>query len=214
MAPQVSITVAKEKQVVAARALSTILDTLGIKHAFIGGFAVALYGGARRTKDIDILVDIPANDIRDFLRPRVTEINGHFAQSGLKYYFVPTLVDGLQGEQLVLANQDNTLIETLPTHSLGLPMTITPSMILHREETEDGSAISKRTFPPSVLKASTDRHDISFLIKWLAERDLKISVPAYNAAEPGRLYEALKAYEEFLKENEEAEELAQFMAVS
>lgn len=139
MATKVNITSDVKKQVDAARALSTILDTLGIKHAIFGGFAVALYGGSRRTKDIDILVDIPAKDIRDVLRPRVTEINQHFAQLGLSYYFVPTLVDGLAGEQLVLANQENTLIETLPTNSLGLPQMLTPAMILHGEEREEGS---------------------------------------------------------------------------
>lgn len=65
-----------------------------------------------------------------------------------------------------------------------------------------------------MLKAETDLYDIGFLINWLAERSLKISVPAYHAAVPGRLYEALQTYELFLKENGTAEELAQFMAVS
>ncbi|MCJ1465388.1 hypothetical protein MMC07_004006 [Pseudocyphellaria aurata] len=75
------------------------------------------------------------------------------------------------------------------------------------------AAISKSTYPPSMLKAETDRVDIKFLVKWLGERGLKISVPAYNAAVPGRLYDALKNYEEFLKEMGEAEQLAQFKAV-
>ncbi|MCJ1469758.1 hypothetical protein MMC07_008400 [Pseudocyphellaria aurata] len=233
--PQIHITTTREKQIAAARALSAILDTLGIRHAILGGFAVALYGGRRRTKDIDVLVDIPAVDIQNVLWPRVSEINGHFAQMGLRYYFVPRLVEGLEGEQLILANEDNTLVETLPTNNLGLPMTITPGMIYHGEEGGEGfglpivhpsilvltklkrwANISKSTYPPSMVKAETDLIDITFLIDWLAQRGQKISVPAYNAAVPERLYDALRTYEDFLKEKgkEGEEDLAKFMAVS
>lgn len=101
MATKVSIFCDKKKQVDIARALSTILDTFGVKHAISGGFAVALYGGSRRTKDANILVEILARDIQDILRPQVTKTNQHFAKLGLNYYFVPTFVDGLAGEQLV-----------------------------------------------------------------------------------------------------------------
>ncbi|MCJ1469757.1 hypothetical protein MMC07_008399 [Pseudocyphellaria aurata] len=58
---QINVTTDRQKQMNAARALSRILDTLGIRHANLGGFAVALYGDERRTKDIDIFfADIPA----------------------------------------------------------------------------------------------------------------------------------------------------------
>lgn len=124
MAQRISITSSKQAQLAAARALSTALDTLGIKHAIFGGFALALYGSLGHTDDIDVLVDLTVPKIQGFLRPQVSKIDKHFAQLGLKYYFVPMLVDGLEGEQLVLANRENVLVETLPTGSLGLPSEI------------------------------------------------------------------------------------------
>ncbi|MCJ1465389.1 hypothetical protein MMC07_004007 [Pseudocyphellaria aurata] len=164
MAPQINVTVDRVKQLNAARALSGILDTLGIRHAVLGGFAVALYGGERHTKDVDVLVDISAKDIQDVLRPRMSEINGDFAQMGLRYYLVPRLVEGLEGEQLVLANEENTLIETLPTNTLRLPMAITDSMILQEGDGEECSgkpimiSLKKQILTISRPSNSTSEH--------------------------------------------------------
>ena len=49
------------------------------------------------------------------------------------------------------------------------------------------------------MKADSDLRDIAFLIQWLQKRHLKISIAAYNAAKPERLYEALKVYAKYLE---------------
>lgn len=50
-----------------------------------------------------------------------------------------------------------------------------------------------------MLKRNTDTVDVEFLVQWLVNRGLKISIAGYNAAEPERLYQALKAHVENLK---------------
>lgn len=115
-----------------ARALCNVLDTLGIQHVIIGGFAVSLHGGERFTYDIEVLVDIAPPKIQQFSRPQVSQINKHFAQMGFKFYFAPVLKEGLSGEQLVLANDGNVLIETLATNDLGLPVQIDSAMVVDR----------------------------------------------------------------------------------
>lgn len=136
---QIGITTDRRMQVDAARALSTVLDTLSVRHAVAGGFAVALLGSQRQTKDIDFIVDVAPDKIKDVVRPRITQINPHFGRLGLQLYFAPTLVQGLAGEQLVLANRQNVLVEMLPTNFLGLPLAIDPGMVVKGEDSEEGS---------------------------------------------------------------------------
>lgn len=139
MPQQIKTTTDTRVQADAARALCDVLDTLRIPHVIIGGFAVSLYGSDRFTHDIDVLVDIAPPKIQDFLRPQVSQINKHFAQMKLKYYFAPMLMEGLVGEQLVLANDGNVLVETLPTNALGLPVQIDPVMVINSGGAEQGS---------------------------------------------------------------------------
>ena len=121
MSQEIPISEDPSLQYQAAKALSQELTKLGIGHVFIGGFAVKAYGGARSTNDIDILIEIPPDDVRSILRPKLAELNKHFIGYGLKYYYAPLLVGDLTGRDLLLANKANVLIETLPTRSLGLP---------------------------------------------------------------------------------------------
>lgn len=86
-----------------------------INHAVIGGFALSLFGSTRHTEDVDILVDLAPNTIRDFSRPQITRLNPHFVELGLRFYYVPTLADGMAVEELVLINKGNVLIETVKT---------------------------------------------------------------------------------------------------
>ncbi|MCJ1234658.1 hypothetical protein MMC14_002619 [Varicellaria rhodocarpa] len=126
MTKHIRITADHSIQIEAAIAFSKELKKLDIRHAFIGGFALSIYGHNRSTQDIDILVDIPPSSVQSFLRPEVTRLNRHFNLAGLKYYYAPSLIGDLEGEQLVLANDANVIIETLPTKLLGLPSKICP----------------------------------------------------------------------------------------
>ena len=229
MAPHISVTSDLQAQQNAAKALSTALDTLDVPHAFIGGFALTQFGSTRRSDDIDILVEVEFEEIEDFLRPEVSRINPHFTQFGMQYYFVPTLVDGLAGEQLVLANKGNVHVDILPTDTLGLPSVIDPDMI-YGEEQERGlpilhprlliltklkrwAGIYKDTYPPSILEASADIADLDFLVEWLAHRGIKISIPAYNVAAPERLWQSMIAYAAYLKDGGELERFALFKQI-
>lgn len=136
MANQISITRNAGAQRHAANALSSALNELQIDHVIIGGFALHLLGSPRHTDDVDMLIDVVPDKIHDFLRPQLKCINQHFAELGLKFYHVPKLVEGLAEKELVLINEGNVLMETLPTNTLGLPSEIDPAMILYFGEGE------------------------------------------------------------------------------
>lgn len=55
----------------------------------------------------------------------------HCAELGIKLYHVPKLVEGLAEKDLVLINEGNVLVETLPTKTFGLPSEINTVMILN-----------------------------------------------------------------------------------
>lgn len=61
------------------------------------------------------------------------------------------------------------------------------------------SVISTSTRPQTKIKAKSDLGDLSFLVEWLADRSEKISVDAYNAKEPQRLYRAMWTYTKHLE---------------
>lgn len=122
---------------------------MGVGHAFIGGFALFMDGSQRFTQDIDLFVDVPPLSIHSYLCPEIARINRHFSLVGLKYYFAPSLIGDLEGEQLVLASDCNVLIETLPTKSLGLPSQAGP-IILCGGEIEE-TPVSSNTCEMSLL---------------------------------------------------------------
>lgn len=50
-------------------------------------------------------------------------------------------------------------------------------------------------------KARTDFEDIVFLLEWQAARNLTISIQAYKAQQPDRLYQALNTLAVYIKDN-------------
>lgn len=67
---------------------------------------------SKELRDVDMMIDVVLNQIHDFLRPRLQCINQHFAELGLKLCHVPKL---LEEEELVLINEGNLFMKTLPT---------------------------------------------------------------------------------------------------
>jgi predicted nucleotidyltransferase len=55
---------AREPQIEDLVRLAQSLNANGVKYVLIGGFAVVAHGGARTTKDIDLLVDARPDNIR------------------------------------------------------------------------------------------------------------------------------------------------------
>jgi hypothetical protein len=98
----------------AAVAVSGTLTDNGIRHAFIGGFALQMLGHERDTLDIDVYVDI---ENPDEMRRQVSMVLCHadprFAVLELKLFFLPEMDWDLR-----------IPIETLPRGLLGLPRTM------------------------------------------------------------------------------------------
>lgn len=131
MTAQIQISLDRDSQLFAAVELSEALTKMALRHAFIGGFALATLGSTRRTTDIDIMVDIEPGQILEYLRPQLAVRNHHFAESGLKFYFCPDLTSNRKGAELVRANTRSVLIETISSRLLlGLPPHLDPEMLV------------------------------------------------------------------------------------
>lgn len=217
----------------AAIVLSHLLGELKIPHAFIGGFALRLYGSDRVTGDIDVLLQVDdVSELRNTIRPRIVELDRHFAEVGLKLYFAPSIIEGLEGRQLVEANRGNILVETLVTNSLGLPKRAGP--ILPFESTSSSPSrvlpvmhpgvliltklkrwmgIYQSTRPQTIRKATSDRNDIEFLSKWLAGNKQFIAFTEYEVDDPARLDVAVKTYFLYAEEQGAMDRLARMRSV-
>ena len=103
-AKQISISTSRTEQITVAITLSGILTELNLPHAYIGSFAWALLGSDQQTQisfvvyssiehsfymhDIDMLLQV--DDSKDVLAlcKKLSELNKHFASTGLKLYYV------------------------------------------------------------------------------------------------------------------------------
>jgi len=98
----------------AADALSHILSSHNIAHAWIGGFALQALGATRNTTDIDIEIDVPSvDDIHSRIGPMIVSADPRFSIHNLKLYFTASGSDCLTPRRVP--------IETLPIGSLNLP---------------------------------------------------------------------------------------------
>lgn len=91
MTVQIQITLDRDLQLFAAIELSETLTKMELRHAFIGGSALAALGSTRRTTDIDIMIDIEPGQILEYLRPQLAIRNHRFAETRLKFCFCPDL---------------------------------------------------------------------------------------------------------------------------
>lgn len=103
----------EDAQRMAAAAMSSILTTHHIEHAFIGGFAVHILGSSRYTEDIDIEIDINESASRQQIIQYLITADSRFSVQGTKLSFAPAE-----------APEHSVPIETLPIGSLGLPPTL------------------------------------------------------------------------------------------
>ncbi|KAJ3005132.1 hypothetical protein NUW54_g4481 [Trametes sanguinea] len=115
--PVISISTNKQDHLAAARALSAIFYKLGVRHAYIGGFAWSLLGSIRPTEispfpvldavllteadfhpiihDIDVLIQ-DSNILE--LRERLIDLDPHFVDfAGFKLYYVTQCENNLSG---------------------------------------------------------------------------------------------------------------------
>ncbi len=95
----------------AATTLSSILTADGIRHAFIGGFALRTYGSDRATEDVDIEVDVAGPNERLNLVRTLASRDSRFSADALaRLFFTPTEPP-----------QQSVRMELLPIGTLGLP---------------------------------------------------------------------------------------------
>ena len=101
----------QEAQTQAATALSNILSSHKIAHAFIGGFAVNLLGYIRETVDVDVEVNVAdVAEVRGRISPLVMEQDKRFSLEHFRLFFTPSNQPELR-----------VPVETLPIGELGLP---------------------------------------------------------------------------------------------
>ncbi|KAI1376606.1 hypothetical protein F4677DRAFT_83437 [Hypoxylon crocopeplum] len=179
----------KAEQLEAAQALSDILGTNGIEHAIIGGFALRLLGHNRNTDNVDVEIDFSAIT-RDQLTQLLTQDDGRFTVEHYKLFFTPTSSD------------NKIMIETLPMGELGLPrqlrvlklenstIPILHPAVLILAKAKRCAQLIDSTRPKSVVTFHSDLSDITFLLRWLEQRNEMIDFVGYQAASVDRLYKA------------------------
>jgi hypothetical protein len=95
----------------AAEALTSILTAEGVRHAYIGGFALRVLGSSRSTDDVDVEVDVADSTARLSLLQRIIGRDARFSSNPLaKLFFTPSDPPG-----------PPVRVEVLPVGTLGLP---------------------------------------------------------------------------------------------
>ncbi|KDQ11380.1 hypothetical protein BOTBODRAFT_35458 [Botryobasidium botryosum FD-172 SS1] len=216
MSNRISITTSREDQLRAAPFLSQTLRELGAPHAYIGGFAWALLGSTRPTEDIDVLIQIRDKDVQQ-LRKLLAEHSKHFAELGLKLFYVKELQGDLTGDQLVRASKGNTMIETLQAGTLGLPSVAGP---VYEYQAESGIVLEllhpgvliltkmKRwwvnrdsTRPKTVAKRLSDQRDLRYLVRWLTDNGMTIEFEQYQGKSKEELMQYVRTLRDVFSED-------------
>ncbi|TDL22819.1 hypothetical protein BD410DRAFT_199766 [Rickenella mellea] len=216
MVTQISITKSNKQQLAAASALSEYLETIGCKHAYIGGFAWALLGSDRPTEDVDVLIE--SKDLTA-IREKLTELNQHFSIAGFKLFYIKELIGDLKGDELIRAARDNVMIETLEAGKLGLPTVAAPIYPIKQMSGADIPILHPSILiltkmkrwclnyesdrPKTVFKNKSDQDDLNFLIHWLEEHQMMIDFDHYQGKTKQELLVHVRQYRNRLRENTE-----------
>ncbi|KAG9254057.1 uncharacterized protein F5Z01DRAFT_750512 [Emericellopsis atlantica] len=200
-----SILEAKDK---AAAAVTPILEQHGIRHAYIGGYAVNVLGHDRQTDDIDILIDIE-ND-----KPALQNMAQLLLDADTRFSLVTYKLTFTCGTHRIP-------IETLPTGELGLPREIKtiqvgehmipilqPDILILTKIKRCVHYIGS-TRPRSIRKFEFDLFDIVFLLGWLKSHNQTVDFDAYNTPDEnrGRLYAAVKDLADYWQDDAYSEEM-------
>ncbi|EMD38738.1 hypothetical protein CERSUDRAFT_151359 [Gelatoporia subvermispora B] len=208
----------------AAKALSCKLDDLGLRHAFIGGFACSLLGSPRLTKDIDVIIETQRIDLVA-LCESLAEVTSRFATLNFQLYYIQNVSEGIGREELVLRSSENVLVKAFPAGLLGLPIVAELTLevgnhaikILHPSvliltKFKRWSASHASTHPKTIRKILPDVCDIVFLIIWLAERGISIRFESYcGTTKPELLLMVRRFRDKYAEETERMESLRSIM---
>ncbi|KAK6505179.1 hypothetical protein TWF481_007098 [Arthrobotrys musiformis] len=193
---------ASSKEIVeAATEVSTLLKNAGIAHAIIGGAACVLLGLPRNTNDVDILIEPLVSQhhktiCRKSSRFTISNNSKIVYRSSESGVLVPIeTLEGGPGSFIRLPAVDSVPILTINQ--------VHPSTLLCMKLSR-WSWMSESTRAQSQAKAESDRHDIMFLLEWLAESQEKITFQGFEESSRERLLEGLRKLE---SKYERAEEL-------
>ncbi|CCM00051.1 uncharacterized protein FIBRA_02077 [Fibroporia radiculosa] len=170
--------------------------------------------------DIDVLIKVGDNVNLHNLRETLSLLDAHFASAGIKFYFVQDPLNDAQGDVLkqLQMRKNNVVIETLQAGTLGLPQNPEPRFIIER----DGCSIPilrpsvliltkmKRWShncdsmrPKTVQKNASDKADIDFLVRWLAEYGMMIEFELYEGKSKDQLLDFVRQFRNRFAEDEE-----------
>ncbi|KAH9940621.1 hypothetical protein B0H21DRAFT_575532 [Amylocystis lapponica] len=167
--------------------------------------------------DIDVLIEGQPDVLK--LRDQIRELDKHFAEFGLKFYFVQDLRTDLEGHELLAIRRDNVLIETLEAGKLGLPKVAKPLFPVSVEEGAFSLFILhpavliltklKRwamncdsTRPKTVLKCRSDEQDLRYIVNLLVDRKLTINFDDYEGKPRPQLLAYVRKYRDRFLEDE------------
>jgi predicted nucleotidyltransferase len=143
---------AREPQVEDLVRICRALNERGARYLLIGGFAVIAHGGARTTKDIDLLVDAsPENVARVTLALRVLEDNAadEVADTDVAQYTVVRVADEVVvdlmaracGVDYAEAAKD---AETLTIDGVSIPVASLKTLIRTKDTVRPSDAVDRR----------------------------------------------------------------------
>ena len=159
-----------------------LLDQLGIPYMIVGSIASSLYGDARATADVDIVVELQAEHIpqlhaaleKDFyvdeqaMRRAVQSrrlFNAIHFDSLFKVDVYVARSDAFTQEQFTRRRQEKLLPDSEQTFALASPEdTLLAKLRWHRQ----GGAVSARqlTDAAGILKVQGERMDTTYLREW------------------------------------------------
>ncbi|KAL9100940.1 MAG: hypothetical protein Q9163_003755 [Psora crenata] len=194
----------------AAAAVSTVVRSLAApRHCFIGGYAVSLLGGTRSThltgKDVDVLVAADPSDIRLALikadpKFSLTPANKlvYAAESYTGQDGPPVIIELLRGglnQQLKLPDANSVVTLDIATEialkqKISIPI-VHPSVLV-LTKIKRWMFIAESTRPASKSKANHDLTDIRVILRWLAERKIRIDFTAYPEQPKDRFLPGLR----------------------
>ena len=153
---------AREPQIEDLARICRSLNEAGARYVLIGGFAVVAHGGARTTKDIDLLIDpSPANVIlvKQALRILEDQAAAEIGDDDVARYTVVRVADEVVVDLMAKAcgvdfNEAARDVESISIGGVSVPVASIPTLIR-----------TKRTFRPS------DVADRSFLEALLEETE-------------------------------------------
>ncbi|KAI0089716.1 hypothetical protein BDY19DRAFT_992689 [Irpex rosettiformis] len=166
--------------------------------------------------DIDVLIQLAEGQDMLAVRDRLEELDEHFVNAGLKFFFVQHPDSQFCREELLRGCADIVLIETLAAGALGLPTVAGPTYkvpfydipILHPTililtKLKRWSTTHPSTRPQTITKTRIDKNDITFMLTYLFSHSLHIEFTKYAGKSREELVRMVKGFYDKLVEGGE-----------